>query len=132
MASQQKPVEFQAEENELYTICAPHNVAVYKWFDMIRIELSNDDSQKLATVHFGKTYEDGEVPISIAKQIRSYVKEQKRQIRDNPRGYTSEEGRQRIFWLLTMFLEHGVFTGCGIGKIQTYTMFVFSQTREDE
>jgi len=128
MTSQQAPIDFQAEENELYDICTTANVAVYKWFDLIKVELGEGP---MATVHFGKSFEDDEVPKEVAKQIRTYVKEQKRAIRENPRGFSSEEGRRKIYWLLTMLLEHGVFPRC-IGKIQTYATFVYCQTREDE
>jgi hypothetical protein len=124
------PVDFRAEETELYDFCTVSNAAVYKFFDMIRVELG-DEKQPNATVHFGKIYEDDEVPREIAKQIRSYVKEQKRAIRDNPRGFSPEEGRQKVFWILTMFLQHGIFPHV-IGKIQTYVVFVYSQTKEDE
>ena len=129
MASQQVPIDFQAEENELYDICTTANVAVYKWFDLIKVDLP--EGSPTATVHFGKSFEDDEVPKEVAKQIRTYVKEQKRTIRENPRGFSAEEGRQKIFWLLTMFLEHGIFPRC-IGKIETYATFVYCQTREDE
>ena len=125
-----KPIDFKAEEAELYDNCSPSSVALYKFFDLIRVEFG-DESQKMATVCFGETYEDNEVPKEVAKQIRSYVKEQKRAIRENPRGFVPEEGRQRVFWILTKFVEHGVFSFC-LGKIQHYMAFVFSQTKEDE
>jgi hypothetical protein len=128
MASQQSPIDFQAEENELYDICTTANVAVYKWFDLIRVELGDGPT---ATVYFGKSFEDDEVPKEVAKQIRSYVKEQKRAIRENPRGFSPEEGRRKIFWLLTMFLQHGILTK-NIGKIETYATFVYCQTKDDE
>ena len=132
MASQQKPIDFLAEENELYDLCTGPNAAVYKWFDLIRVEFSSDETQKTATVQFGKLAEDTTVPIALAKQIRTYVKTQKKAIRENPRGFTPEEGRQKIFWLLTMFVEHGIFADHGMGKFQTYTTFVYCQTREDD
>ena len=121
--------EFQAEETELYDLCTSATVAVYKWFDLIKVELP--EGSQTATVHFGKSFEDDQVPKEVAKEIRAYVKEQKRTIRENPRGFGPEEGRRKIFWLLTMFLQHGVFAGCGIGKIETYTTFVYCQTHED-
>jgi hypothetical protein len=96
------------------------------------VEFSSDESQKTAAVYFGKMLEDTEVSKDIAKQIRSYVKEQKRAIRENPRGFTSEEGRKRVFWLLTMCIEQGVFADHGIGKLQTYTSFIYCQTHEED
>ena len=132
MSNNQKPIDFVGEENELYDTCSVSNAAVYKWFDMICVEFSSDESQKTATVHFGKMLEDTSVPKEIAKQIRSYVKEQKKAIRENPRGFTSEEGRKKVFWLLTMFIEHGVFADHGLGKLQTYTSFTYCQTHEED
>ena len=129
MASQQSPIDFQAEETELYDICTTSNVAVYKWFDLIKVDLQ--EGSPTATVCFGQAFQDDQVSKEVAKQIRSYVKEQKRAIRENPRGFSPEEGRRKIFWLLTMFLQHGVFPKC-IGKIETYATFAYCQTREDE
>jgi hypothetical protein len=124
----QVQVDFKAEENELYDICTASSVAIYKCFDMFRVEMG-DEKQSLATVYFGKAYEDDEVPKEVAKQVRSYVKEQKKAIRENPRGYSPEEGRQKLFWLLTMCIQHGVLADY-IGRIQTYMTFVFDQTKE--
>jgi hypothetical protein len=129
MSSQQPPIDFQAEETELYELCTTSNAAVYKWFDLIKVDLQEGSLK--ASVYFGKAFEDDEVPKEVAKQIRSYVKDQKRAIRENPRGFSPEEGRRKIFWLLTMFLQHGVFPRC-IGKIETYATFVYCQTKEDE
>jgi len=129
MASQQLAIDFQAEENELYDLCTTANVAVYKWFDLIKVDLG--EGSPTATVYFGQAFQDDQVSKEVAKQIRSYVKDQKRAIRENPRGFAPEEGRRKIFWLLTMFLQHGIFPRC-IGKIETYATFVYCQTREDE
>jgi hypothetical protein len=127
---QQKPIDFAGEEQELYSICSAPVVALYKFFDMFRVELG-DDSQKLATVYFGKSFEDDEVPKELAKQIRFYVKEQKRELRANPIGYDPQEGRKKVFWLMTMLLEHGLFSHV-IGKLQVYATFVYCQTKDDE
>jgi len=125
----QKPVDFAAEEEELYSLCSGPVAAIYKFFDMFRVELG-DESQKLATIHFGKSFHDDEVPKELAKQVRSYVKEQKRSLRENPIGYDPQEGRRKLFWLLTMLLEHGIFTHV-MGKIQTYATFIYCQTKDD-
>ena len=125
------PVDFRAEETELYDICNRAAVAVYKFFDMIRVEIP-DEKASTATIKFGKSYEDDEVPIAIAKQVKSYAREQKKTIRDNPRGFTAEEGRQKVFWFVTMMLEHGLFSPSHQNKIMTYGSFVFHETKEEE
>ncbi len=123
-------IDFRAEETELYDICTRANAAIFKFFDMIRVEFS-DEEQHTAIVRFGKSYEDDDVPVLIAKQIRSYVKDQKKAIRDNPIGFTAEEGRQKIFWIISMFIQHGVFSPSVQNKIMTYGSFVFHETKED-
>jgi hypothetical protein len=127
MSQQQQPTDIRTEETILYDTCTRQAAAIFKFFDMIRVELG----EETATVRFGKSYEDEEVPVPLAKQIRSYVKDQKREIRDNPRAYTADEGRQKIFWILSMFLEHGVFSPSHQSKIMTYASFVFHETKED-
>jgi len=122
------PIDFVAEETELYSTCTHANVEIYKWFSMFQVECNKDASK--ATVRFGKLCEDTEVPIEVAIEVKKYVKEQRRAIRTNPKGYTPQEGRQKIFWLLTMFIQHGVFADAGFGKVQLYATFVYCQTEE--
>lgn len=125
--------DMTTEEQELYDICTRANVAIYKFFDLFTFELPDEKSgSQMATVRFGKTIEDDEVPRDVAKQLRHYIKEQKRAIRDNPRGYGAEEGRQKIFWVLTMLLQHGVFSPSYYNKVSTYAQFVFHESKEEE
>jgi hypothetical protein len=124
-------VDFTAEENEMYDALPRAAVAVYKFFDLFKVDAS-DEKAALVTVSFGKAYVDDEVPRDIAKQVRSYVKDQKRAIRQSAHGFSAEEGRRKIYWLLTMLLQHGVFSDSGIGRIQTYAQFVFHETKEEE
>lgn len=131
MSQQQQQTDIRTEETILYDTCPRHAAAIFKFFDMIRIE-TGDEKAQTATIRFGKSYEDEEVPVSLARQIRSYVKDQKRKIRDAPHAYTAEEGRQKIFWILSMFIEHGVFSPSEQSKIMTYGSFVFHETKEDE
>lgn len=127
----QLPPDFAAEENEAYDALPRAAVAIYKFFDLFKVDMS-DEKATTVTVNFGKAYVDEEVSRDVAKQIRSYVKEQKRAIRQAAHGYSAEEGRRRIFWLLTMLLQYGVFSDSGIGRIQTYAQFVFHETKEEE
>lgn len=127
----QQPPDFVAEENEFYDNLPRAAVAVYKFFDLFKVDAS-DEKSSTVTVTFGKAYVDEEVPRDVGKQIRHYVKEQKRAIRQAAHGYTAEEGRRKIYWLLTMLLQYGVFSDSGIGRIQTYAQFVFHETKEEE
>lgn len=129
MANQE--VDFRSEEAGLYDVCTRSSAAVFKFFDMFRVEFG-DEKATTATVCFGKSYEDDEVPVALAKQIRSYTREQKKTIRDNPRGFTGEEGRQKIFWLISMIIQHGVFSPSEQNRIMTYGSFVFHETKEEE
>lgn len=129
--AQPLPVDFQAEETELYDICTRSAAAVYKFFSMFHVEFDGEKATE-ASVKFGKSYEDDEVPVLIAKQIRSYTREQRKEIKANPRGLSPDECRKRVFWLITMLLEHGVFSPSEQNKIMTYGSFVFHETKEDE
>jgi hypothetical protein len=126
-----EPVDFRVEETTLYDVCTRSSAAIFKFFDMFRVEFG-DEKAATATVQFGKSYEDDEVPTVLAKQIRSYAREQKKAIRDNPHGYTAEEGRQKIFWLISMLLQHGIFSPSEQNKIMTYGSFVFHETKEED
>jgi hypothetical protein len=124
------PIDFRAEEAELYEICNRAAAAVYKFFCMFQVEI--EEGATNGVVKFGKSYEDDEVPVAIAKQIKAYVREQKKEIKGNPKGYTAEEGRRKVFWLISMLLEHGIFCPSHQTKIMTYGSFVFHETKDDE
>lgn len=129
--SNQVPLDFRLEEETLYETFNRGAGALYKFFDMFRVELP-EDRQQLATVHFGKSYEDDEVDLPVAKQLRSYLKDQKRFIRENPMGYDVAEGRRKAFWLITMIQEHGIFSPSHQSKIMIFAQFVFHETKEEE
>lgn len=129
--SNQPPLDFCLEEETAYETFNRAAAAVYKFFEMWRVELPEDRTQSTATVFFGKSYEDDEVPAPIAKQVRAFVKEQKRAIRENPLGYDAELGRRKVFWLLTMMEEHGIFCPSHQNKIMFYAQFVFHETKEE-
>ena len=129
--SNQVPLDFRLEEEALYETFNRAAAALYKFFDMFRVELP-EDRQQTATVHFGKSYEDDEVELPVAKQLKSYVKDQKRAIRENPMGYDSAEGRRKAFWLLTMLEEHGIFSPSHQSKIMIFAQFVFHETKEED
>jgi hypothetical protein len=129
--SAQLPLDFCLEEETAYETFNRAAAAVYKFFEMFRVELPDDKSVQTAIVHFGKSYEDDEVPLPIAKQVRTFVKEQKRAIRENPLGYEADMGRRKVFWLLTMMEEHGIFTPSQQSKIMFYAQFVFHETKEE-
>ena len=130
--SNQAPLDFRLEEEALYETFNRAAAALYKFYDMFRVEIPEDRSSQYATLWFGKSYEDDEVPISVAKQVRAYVKDQKRALRDNPMGYDAAEGRRKAFWLLTMLEEHGIFSPSHQSKIMIFAQFVFHETKEDD
>ena len=130
--SNQPPLDFRLEEESAYETFNRAAVAIYKFFDMFRVEISEDKANQRVSIWFGKSYEDDEVSIQVAKQVRTYVKDQKKAIRENSHGYDAAEGRRKIFWLLTMMQEHGVFSPSHQGKIMTYAQYVFHETKEEE
>lgn len=122
-------LDFIGEERDVWENCSTAAGATFKFFDQIRVEFG-DDSSPYASVHFGKSYEDDCVEREIAKQVRAYVKEQKRWIRENAKGADPEELRKKVFWMITMLLEHGIFSPSHQSKIQIYAQFVWDSTKD--
>ena len=123
---------FIEEDEKLYAACSRANVALFRFFDMFLFDISDSSSSAMATVRFGKSYEDDEVPKDVAKQLRSFIKEQKRMIRENPRCSNSKEGRKKMYSLITLLLQYGIFSPAHQGKIMTYAVFTYSETTEKE
>ena len=47
----QKPLDIAGEEQELYSICSGPVVALYKFFDMVQVDLG-DEHEQFATISF--------------------------------------------------------------------------------
>lgn len=124
-----KPLNFFQEEESMYETFNRAAAAFYKFFNLIYVEIGDGDE---ATVSFGNSYEDDEVPVEVAKQIRSFVKAQMRKIRENPLGYDASEGRRKLFWLITIFEEYGIFSPAYQSKIMMYAQLVLNESKEDE
>jgi hypothetical protein len=122
-------VDISKAEQELSEVCPRTRMAIYTFFDMFSVKIVNDGK---CTISFGESFDDDEVSKDIALSIRTYIKEQKKEIRADPNLYSASRGRRRIFWLLSMFFKHGVFTPSEQSKIMTYGSFVFHESKEDE
>ena len=124
-----QPINISQEEADLYEACARGPAALFRFFDMFSFVLSDAAN---ATIHFGKSCEDEEVPKELAKQLRAFCKDQKRAIRENPRHYSVSEGRKKMFWLISLLLQHGIFSAKEQSKVTLFATFVHAETREDE
>jgi hypothetical protein len=115
--------DFLESETELSELCSPQVLAIYMFFDMFSVKISEP-----CEVNFGESYSD-EVSKELAQTIKSYVKERKKEIRANPTQYSESKGRRHVFWLISMIMKHGIFVGAQ-GKIMTYGTYVFQQSLE--
>jgi hypothetical protein len=124
-----QPVNIAQEEADLYEACARGPAALFRFFDMFSFVLSD---APMATVHFGKSCEDEEVPKELAKQLRAFCKDQKRAIRENPRDYSVSEGRKKMFWFVNLMIQHGIFLPREQSRIMLFATFIHAETREED
>lgn len=126
----QNEVNFLDEERDYYSTFTRAAAAGYRFFNMFRVELG--DGTPYSTVAFGKSYEDDEVERAVAKQLKLYIKEQKKLLRENPKGFSATEIQKKIFTVLSALIEHAVFCPSQQSKIMTYASFAYTETKEDE
>jgi hypothetical protein len=123
----QKPLDFLGEEKELYSLFTELSGPVYKFFDLFSFEVTDKPT---GVVRFGQSYEDDEVPKEVVKQLRFYIKEQKKALRENPKGFTEKECHKKMFWCTTMLLEHNIFSSSHQSKVMMYSVFVYQQLKD--
>lgn len=121
-------LDIAQEESDLYGACARGPAALFRFFDMFSFVLTDAAT---ATIHFGKSYEDDEAPKELAKQLRAFCKDQKRAIRENPREYSVAEGRKKMFWMVNLLIQHGIFLPKDQSKIMMFATFIFAETKEE-
>lgn len=119
------------EEKEAYEILSRGGVAIYEFFSKWQVVADTDDSE-FATIKFGKSYCDLKVNKEVAKQIRIYIKSQKTEIRREGKDYNISKGKQKVFWLISKCIQHGIFNERELGKIQVYATLVFCECVEEE
>lgn len=125
-----RPVgDFIQEEKELYEVCSPSVVALYTFFDMFSFTFTDSD---YATISFGDSYEDDEVSKEVAKQCKAYIKEQKRTLREKSKSLSVSFLRNRLFWMISMILRHGVFSDKNQGKLLGYAGLVVRQIEQED
>ena len=122
-------VDILKEEQELSEVCPRPTLAIYTFFDMFSVKIVNDGPCKVC---FGESMYDDEVSKETALSVKAYIKEQKREIRADPKGYNPSKGRRRIFWLLSSFFKHDVFSPQQQSKIMLYGTYAYHESKEVE
>jgi hypothetical protein len=124
--------DFMAEEADLYGKMSRAAVAAWKFFSMFRVEIDEANPAAPATVFFGKDI-NNKVQITLAKQVQKYCKEMRRLIRSCPRGGSAAASilQRKIYWFMTMALEHGVFTTVQHRFIWSYVNIVWDEVETE-
>ncbi len=124
--------DFIAEEAELYGKMSRAAVAAWKLFSMFRVEIDETNPAAPATVLFGKDTSN-KVPPALAKQVQKYCKEMRRMIRSCPRGGSAAAKilHRKIYWFMTMALEHSVFTIQQHKYIWSYVNIVWDEVESE-
>lgn len=123
-----EPLDFGGEEKDLYEQCSREAAVTFKFFELFSFTFRNDSAY--ATMRFGQSCEDPNVPTEIAKEFKKYCKDVRNLIRQNPKTLHQGQLRRKIFWMNTKLLEHGIFP-TQITRIQNYLYFVWDETKDD-
>jgi hypothetical protein len=138
MADTEVP-DFIAEEQDTYGKMSRAAAAAYKFFTLFRFEdISSGDSDattsstQSATIWFGKQT-CAKVPTPLAKQVQKYCKEMRRFIRSCPQTNSAAASilQRKVFWFMTMLLEHGVFTTPQYTFIKGYVRIVWEEIENE-
>lgn len=88
----------------------------YKFINMFRIEIDEDKG----TIFFGKSAEDDDLDVEFAAKLRTWLKDQKRWIRDVKHKASAAICKRRMWFLLSKFIDEGIFATHELGKIMYY------------
>ena len=127
--------DFIAEEQDTYGKMSRAAAAAYKFFTLFRFEDigGGEDSQPThVMVWFGKQT-CAKVPAPLAKQVQKYCKEMRRFIRSCPQTNSAAASilQRKVFWFMTMLLEHGVFTLPQYTFIKGYVRIVWEEIENE-
>ena len=88
----------------------------YKFINSFRIEIDDDKG----TIFFGKSAEDDDLDVEFAAKLRTLLKDQKRWIRDVKHKAPMAICKRRMWFLLSKFIDEGIFATNELGKIMYY------------
>ncbi len=124
--------DFIAEEADFYGKMSRAAAAAYKFFTLFRFEEISSGEDAATMVRFGKQT-CALVPAPLAKQVQKYCKEMRRFIRSCPQTNSAAASilQRKIFWFMSMLLEHGVFTLPQYTFIKGYVRIVWEEIENE-
>lgn len=133
--SDTEATDFIAEEQDVYGKMSRAAAAAWKFFSLFRFEDVPSDSDapsQHTIVWFGKQT-CAKVPVPLAKQVQKYCKEVRRVIRSCPQTNSTAASilQRKVFWFMTMLLEHGVFTTPQYTFIKGYVRIVWDEIENE-
>jgi AAA+ ATPase superfamily predicted ATPase len=106
----------QDEYEDFFSGLGVVGTGFYKFINSFRIEIEDDK----ATIFFGKSAEDNELDVDFAARLRTWLKDQKRWIRDMKNKAPLSICKRRMWFLMSKFIDEGIFTTGELGKIMYY------------
>jgi hypothetical protein len=106
----------QEEYDDYFNGLGPIATGFYTFIHSFRIILEGEN----ATLYFGKSAEDGDLDVAFATRLRVWLKEQKKWIRSEQTNASLQACKQRMWFLVSRFIEEGIFTSSQLGKIMYF------------
>ncbi len=124
--------DFLAEEADVYGKMSRAAAAAWKFFSLFKFEAQDDETATHITVTFGKQI-SAKVPAPLAKQVQKYCKEARKCIRSCPQTNSAAASilQRKVFWFMTMLLEHGVFSVPHYTFIKGYVRLVWDEIENE-
>ena len=90
------------------------------YLKFISLFQTDEYEDETMSISFGKHIEDSEVDVDLAKNIRTWLKEQKRWIRDVGKKASPDLCIRRMWFIVSKCIEQGIFTTAEQGNIIRY------------
>jgi AAA+ ATPase superfamily predicted ATPase len=119
-------MSLQEEYDDFFSGLGPVGTGFYKFINSFRIEIEGDD----ATIYFGKSAEDGELDAEFATRLRNWLKDQKKWIRSEQKKAPLNICKRRMWFLLSKFIDEGIFTSAELGKIMYFMDSTWEMMRD--
>ena len=109
-------MSLQEEYDDFFGGLGVIGTGFYKFINSFSIEIN----EGAATIFFGKSAEDSELDVAFASRLRTWLKEQKRWVRDMKNKAPLAICKRRMWFLVSKFIDEGIFTTGELGKIMYY------------
>ena len=118
----------QEEYDDFFGGLGPVGTGFYKFINSFRIEIEGDS----ATIYFGKSAEDDELDTEFAAELRTWLKDQKKWVRAEQKKVDLVICKRRMWFLVTKFIDEGIFSCAELGKVMYYMDTCFEVMRGEK